>query len=148
MLGLATSALFSQLTLSSDYLATDLPRCNLLVLALIATVTGVQARDPERHAWRATPALVGLFCLCEHGLARLGWAPLVYAFWLSLSNSTLRQPRSLLLLLGQLQVILAPCWLLRTQTGFSTPAVAQATFLGLLLWLGTALMRSEPGRLR
>lgn len=136
LLGCTTSAIFSHLTLSSDCLNTDIPNWSLLLLALIVAGGLVATRkNPEPYPYTLLPNLVGLFQFWNVSLSRLGWAPLIYALWLSTSNLALRQPRSPFLLLGQLQIILAPCWLLREQTGFSTPLVPTATMLGLAFWL-------------
>lgn len=136
LLGCATSALFVQLPLSSDFLSSDIPNWSLLLLALMVAGGLVATRkDPEVYPYTLLPNLVGLFQFWNVSLSRLGWAPLIYSIWLSTSNLALREPRSPLLLLGQLQIILAPCWLLREQTGFSTPLVPTATALGLALWL-------------
>ncbi|MBS2037242.1 hypothetical protein JST97_19800 [bacterium] len=136
LLGFATTGLFRQMPLSSDYLLSDLPYWSGTLLALVVAI-GVLTRGLEAYQWILLPALIGLFLTWNAYLAQLSWIPLIYAFWLSSTNLALREVRSPMLVLGQLQIILAPCWLLRTQTGISTPTLQLATLLGAGLWTGT-----------
>ena len=91
-------------------------------------------RIHQYWVWNQFPALAGMLFLGGCSLPQSGWSPLIYSLWISSANCALKPTRSLLVVLGQAQLILAPCLLLRQLTGFSSPTVPLAAVLGLLLW--------------
>jgi hypothetical protein len=133
LLGLATTGIFANLQGSSDALCPQLPSCSGVLLLLQSTAS-LPNRIHQYWVWMLLPAFAGMLFLSECSLPQTGWLPLIYALWIVSANCALQPPRSLLVVLGQLQMILAPCLLLRHMTGFSSPIVPLAAVLGLLLW--------------